>query len=133
MEGTIALFIPFAALGFAGFIAYLKHLRRIAEIQAMSGNTVQNGNVSADVRAELQALREEVAKLRDTSTKFDLSFDAGLTRLENRVERTEQDAASVSSSLSAVLLRLEEQRGTGQQVIGVASEERQAVQQIGAR
>lgn len=129
----MALLIPFAALGFAGFVVYLKHLTKLAEIQARGGVGLQNGNVSADVRAELQALRAEVEKLRDTSTKFDLSFDAGLTRLENRVERTEQDAASVSSSLTAVLLRLEEQRGTGQQVIGVASEELKEVQRIGAR
>ncbi|MBC8142874.1 MAG: hypothetical protein H7Y38_15725, partial [Armatimonadetes bacterium] len=48
----MALCIPFAALGFAGFVAYLKHLRALAEIQARSGNAVQTGDVSADVRAE---------------------------------------------------------------------------------
>jgi len=125
--------IPLAGIGVGGLAVWTSHLRKLAEIQARSGNVVQNGNVSADVRAELQALQNEVAKLRDTSTKFDLSFDAGLTRLENRVERTEQDAASVSSSLTAVLLRLEEQRGTGQQVVGVPSEELKEVQRIGAR
>lgn len=40
----------------------------------------------------ISALREvqrELRDLRETSTKFDLSFDAGLDRLEERVGRVE--------------------------------------------
>lgn len=92
--GILALMIPLAGIGTGALAIYLAHVRKIAEIKARMGvvenrNAAGNNNVSGDVRAELQALREEVAKLRDTSTKFDLSFDAGLTRLEDRVARVE--------------------------------------------
>lgn len=94
-EGILALMIPLAGIGTGALAIYLTHVRKLAEIKARSGvvenhNTAGNTNVSNDVRAELKALRDEVAKLRDTSTKFDLSFDAGLTRLEDRVARVEE-------------------------------------------
>ena len=41
------------------------------------------------MEAELTALRNEVASLRDTTTRFDMSFDAAITRLEDRVDRVE--------------------------------------------
>ena len=131
IPAVLALLIPFAALGLGGFKMFLRHQRELAEIQARGGGTaVAGGNVSGDVRAELQALRDEVARLRDTSTKFDLSFDAGLTRLEGRVERTERDAAGVSSSLSAVLLKLDAQSGASGRV---PDAEPVAVQRVGGR
>ncbi|MBC8138891.1 MAG: hypothetical protein H8F28_23695 [Fibrella sp.] len=105
--GVLALMIPLSAIGTGALAIYLAHVRKLAEIKARTGvvenrNTANNGNVSGDVRAELQALREEVAKLRDTSTKFDLSFDAGLTRLEDRVARVEeQNHAARSTPVSA--------------------------------
>ncbi len=91
-QGVMALCIPLAGIGTGALAVYLSHVRKIAEIKAQSGNVenVARQNVSNDVYAELRALREEVAKLRDTSTKFDLSFDAGLTRLEDRVARVEE-------------------------------------------
>lgn len=106
--GILALMIPLAGIGTGALAIYLSHVRKIAEIKARTGvveNQVRSANntsVSNDVRAELQALREEVAKLRDTSTKFDLSFDAGLTRLEERVSRVEkQNYASRSTTATA--------------------------------
>jgi hypothetical protein len=35
-------------------------------------------------------LQRQVRELRDTSTKFDMALDAGMTRLEDRVERMER-------------------------------------------
>lgn len=35
---------------------------------------------------EVAALRREVAALRETTTKFDMSFDAAVSRLEDRVQ-----------------------------------------------
>ena len=40
---------------------------------------------------EVAALRREVQALRDTTTKFDMTFDATLDRLESRVERLETE------------------------------------------
>ena len=96
--GIMALMIPFAGMGMVAYMVYLAHVRKLAEIKAHSGNVVvEGGTVSADVRTELQALRAEVEKLRDTSTKFDMSFDAGLTRLEERVSRVEETRAVAPS------------------------------------
>lgn len=114
MEPAIlALMIPLMGIGTGALTIYLSHVRKLAEIKARAGtvenkNTVGNAAVSNDVRTELQALREEVAKLRDTSTKFDLSFDAGLTRLEDRVARVEEQKydtrqANASTDERAVL------------------------------
>ncbi|MBC7806691.1 MAG: hypothetical protein H7145_11120 [Akkermansiaceae bacterium] len=104
--GILALMIPFAGIGIAALAIYLAHVRKIAEIHARVGavenrDTAGNVNVSSDVRAELQALREEVAILRDTSTKFDLSFDAGLTRLEDRVARVEEQNYAARSTVTS--------------------------------
>lgn len=40
---------------------------------------------------EMQRLRREVAELRETTTRFDMSFDAGLARVEDRLTSVEQD------------------------------------------
>jgi hypothetical protein len=75
------------------------HQRKMAEIKMRSGNiqgsSVQ-GSVLEDVRLQLSALREEIAALRDTSTKFDVSFDSALSRLEERVDRLDTSPMSVA-------------------------------------
>jgi hypothetical protein len=38
---------------------------------------------------EIQALRQEMATLRETTTRFDMSFDAALARVEDRLTRVE--------------------------------------------
>ena len=65
----------------------------------------------------LNALREEVERLRDTSTKFDVSFDASLSRLEERVDRLETRAAA---ALTAVNLqpKVDEEQQPRAQVLG---------------
>jgi hypothetical protein len=40
---------------------------------------------------EMQRLRQEVAELRETTTRFDMSFDAGLARVEDRLTTVEQE------------------------------------------
>ena len=81
---------------FIGFIAvagafgipivaiWTSHIRSRAKIKVNGVQSVDNA-----LRAEVEALRAEVSALRDTTTKFDLSFDAQLTQLETRMERTE--------------------------------------------
>lgn len=69
------------------------HLRQMAELKVKKGETAGTG-----VQAELAALRAEVAELRDTTTRFDMSFDAGLARLEQRVDRVEEGRAATTST-----------------------------------
>ena len=60
------------------------HRQRMAEIKA---RLVQS-NV-ASVMAAVEELRSELRQLRDTAMRYDMSFDAALTRMEERVDRME--------------------------------------------
>ena len=80
----LALMIPIIGVSIPIVAIVTSHQRKLAEIKAQ--RTV---NVPANVQSEMEALRNEVAALRDTTTRFDLSFDAAITRLEDRVDRVE--------------------------------------------
>lgn len=51
-----------------------------------------------NLAARLAYLEQELAVLRDTTTQFDMSFDAALDRLEGRVNRVESRPADTSVS-----------------------------------
>ena len=74
---AMLLALPFYAL-------WTHHRRKMEELRLQ-----QKGNVSEPVRAELNALREEVKQLRDTSMQYDISFDSALQRVEQRVSNIE--------------------------------------------
>jgi len=82
--GEIALCIPFVGLSIPLVVIWTKHLEKMAEIRSRRVEKVE-----PSVLGELEALRAEVAKLRDTSTRFDMSFDAAITALEKRMVRVE--------------------------------------------
>jgi hypothetical protein len=86
--GPGEVLVTIASVGFVFGIPLMaiwtSHVRKLAEIKA--SGTKSNDN---SLRAEVEALRAEVASLRDTTTKFDLSFDSQLTQLETRMERSE--------------------------------------------
>jgi ubiquinone biosynthesis protein UbiJ len=67
----------------------LKTWERRMELQAER----QQGQSDA-ITQQLQALRAEVAALRDTSTQFDMSLENSVQRLEQRVERLEIKSAA---------------------------------------
>ena len=81
MIPIIAMFIPVAAI-------LARHRERIEEIRARQGNT--KTAVDESLRAEVAALKEQMMALRDTTTKFDLSFDSALDGMEERMKRMEQ-------------------------------------------
>lgn len=83
--GVIAVMIPLLGV-VAGIVAIVtSHIRSMEQIRLKA-----KGQASESVQAELQAMRQEIAALRDTTTKFDISFDAALGSLETRMERVEQ-------------------------------------------
>jgi hypothetical protein len=61
------------------------HQRKMLLMQLEMRNQGDSG-----LRAEVEALRQEVRSLRDTSTQYDLSFDTALQRLEKRIEGVER-------------------------------------------
>ena len=90
--GTCAVFaVPITAI-------VTSHQRKMAELKTRVGIVTDGGSVLNDVKNDITALRREVASLRDTSTTFDVSFDAAISRLEQRVDRIE-DAKTVSTPL----------------------------------
>lgn len=82
--GETFAFIFFTIFSFAGFSTLLKHRVKMAEIKM---RTIQNTDTTT--LAAVEQLRDELRQLRDTTMRYDMSFDAALTRLEERVERVE--------------------------------------------
>lgn len=69
---------------------------RMAEIKARQG-------VEGDAtRQALAEIRREVAALRETTTRFDISFDAALTKMEERVETLELRSTGSASESGAL-------------------------------
>src|SRR5436190_883648 len=83
--------IPFFAIG-------TEHRRRMMELQLKLRN---QGDES--VKASIEALRDEVRSLRDTTTQYDVSFDSVLQRMEQRVERLERRVSEPEANAIADL------------------------------
>ena len=54
---------------------------------------------------EIQALRQQMVELRDTTTKYDMSFDAALQRLESRMGHLEGRVTSVEQETNSSINR----------------------------
>jgi FtsZ-interacting cell division protein ZipA len=87
--GQIAVFIPIIALCIPIVAIWVKHKERMEEIRSRA-TTTNKVEISAELRAELSSLKEQVLALRDTTTKFDLSFDSALDSMEERMKRVEE-------------------------------------------
>ena len=68
---------------------WASHRRKALELQLRL-----RGEGSGNVRAEMEALQQEMRTLRDTTMQYDLSFDTALQRIEQRVENIERRAIS---------------------------------------
>ena len=65
----------------------LRHREKMAALK-------QRVDGAPNLIAELQKLRSEMTQLRDTTTHYDMSFDAALQRVEARIETVEQEAVA---------------------------------------
>jgi TolA-binding protein len=86
--GVIALSIPIVAIG-GGFLTAIvatlaKHQQKMAELRLRS-----RAGVPEELQAQIREIKQQMNEIRDTGTRFDMSFDAALTRLEERVDRLE--------------------------------------------
>ena len=89
MDFRIILFfllgiLPMMLLAIPLYALWANHRRQMEQMRLQ-----HKGTVSEPVRAELNALREEVKQLRDTSMSYDISFDSALQRVEQRVANIE--------------------------------------------
>ncbi len=83
----IVLILFLAVVSVLGIMTW--HRQEMEKIKARRGaeGTVE---LSDELRAELNALKEQMMALRDTTTKFDLSFDSALDGVEARLKRVEE-------------------------------------------
>ncbi len=102
-----ALLIPILGVSIPIVAIITSHLREMAKIKANQG-----AQLSEEVRSELREMKDQLAALRETTTKFDLSFDAALTRLEERVDRVEQRQSALAAGTGEEA-RLSAGRGRG--------------------
>jgi hypothetical protein len=71
------------------------HQQKMAQLRAQSSQATD-----AKVLEELQSLKQQMAELRDTTTRYDMSFDAALQRIESRVGNVEGRVATLEQSAS---------------------------------
>jgi sensor histidine kinase regulating citrate/malate metabolism len=72
------LFVPITAM-------VLKHRKEMLEME-LERRRLSN----QEIVAQIEALRQELAQLRDTSTQYDMSLQANLEILQERVRLLEQ-------------------------------------------
>lgn len=82
----VALTAVVCLFGWIPITAVYKNKIRLEELRLQQ----KQGGDAATLHA-VEELRREVQTLRETATKFDLSFDAGLSRLEDRMDRVEAE------------------------------------------
>lgn len=87
---TIVLSVLFGSPAVITYIA-LRHRERMESIK----HRIDSGPA---LREELVALRREMTTLRETTTKFDMSFDAALDRVEARLDSLENQRRTGSAS-----------------------------------
>jgi hypothetical protein len=85
--GVALLFgIPLSAI-------WTQHRQKMLELQLRLHN-----HGDANLRNEIEALRQEVRQLRETTMQYDLSFDTALQRMEGRTEGLERRVQNVETT-----------------------------------
>ena len=75
------------------------HMRQMAEIKG------RTAGVDSTLGQELQEIKRQISELRDTTTKYDISFDAALQRMESRMTNVEQRLVSVEREVNSAEVR----------------------------
>ena len=89
--------VPLAFFAFILTLISMRHKHKIDEMRVLRGVDQGVGN---DVVSEIRQLRQQVAELRDTTTRYDMSFDAALQRLESRVGHLETQQRALEPQVS---------------------------------
>ncbi|MES2464182.1 MAG: hypothetical protein V4671_26770 [Armatimonadota bacterium] len=81
MDGAIIALIVSMGLGWPVWLTMVivRHREKMRMLELKQHD-------SPGLVEEVQALRREMAQLRETTTRFDMSFDATLDRLERRMD-----------------------------------------------
>lgn len=94
MENLIWALIPITAIVCTiGIPIWTHHKRAMLQLRLKMGQ-----DADSSVLAEMQALKQQMAEMRDTTTRYDMSFDAALQRIESRVGHVEGRVNSIEAS-----------------------------------
>ncbi|HZO91589.1 MAG TPA: hypothetical protein VFB38_24925 [Chthonomonadaceae bacterium] len=77
---------------------WTSHERKMMEMRMRMRN-----EGDTHLKAAIEELQAEVRSLRDTTTQYDLSFDAALQRMESRVQGLERRLSEVEANTPANL------------------------------
>jgi hypothetical protein len=95
MEPLFGMFIGLVTvICIFGLPWYYYHQRKMLEIK-LRGGMASDSNILK----ELQDMKQQIADLRDTTTRYDMSFDAALQRLESRTGNVEQRMSQLESAV----------------------------------
>lgn len=92
MEHLTGMIAVLCVFGIPLSAIWTSHRRKVLALQLQLRGQGDNG-----LRSELEALRQEVRSLRDTSTQYDLSFDTALQRMEQRVVGVERSVQTIQA------------------------------------
>src|SRR5437016_826215 len=84
-EGLAAILAVTFIFGWPVIKILTNHHARITQMKLE-----MRGGGGTAVLNEMRELKQQVNELRDTSTRYDISFDAALQRMESRIARVEQ-------------------------------------------
>lgn len=90
MEEIFWILIPLAAFMIPITAIWTAHQRKMIELRLQLGQG-ENFNVTE----ELRQMKNQISELRDTTTRYDMSFDSALQRIESRVGNLETRVTSV--------------------------------------
>jgi hypothetical protein len=93
MEELIAIVAIFCVFSIPVIAILSVHRRKMAEMGMGQGA----GNTS--VLSELRELKRQVEELRDTTTRYDISFDSALQRMESRMNHMEQKVSTMENEI----------------------------------
>ena len=96
MDGDVTGFLAVLLLfGIPITAIVTSHFRKMAELKMQHGQRADENVLGA-----IRELKEQFNELRDTTTKYDMSFDAALQRIENRVNHLEGRVGRVEQQAS---------------------------------
>ncbi len=90
--GVVAIPLLIIGLGIAGTV--IQRIETLGPKRPLRGLLFGSRSEPA-VLDELKALREQIAELRESTTRYDVSFDTALQRIEGRMSAVEQRVSAV--------------------------------------
>src|SRR3989442_1744055 len=104
MGEVIAIVAILCVFGIPIIAILSEHRRKMAEMG------MGHGAANASLLNELRDLKRQMEEVRDTTTRYDLSFDTALQRLESRMTHMEEQFSNPARKIAEVENQVESRR-----------------------